>query len=1114
MPPFPRTPKRKRLLTILALSLAARAYPQTLSDQFLNPPASANPWVYWYFMEGSMTREGLRADLEAMKAAKLGGGIMLEVNIGIPKGPVRYMSPEWRDLIGNALHEADRLGLGIDFGTGPGWCGSGGPWVKPDDAMQHLVASETTVSGPSHFVGRLPQPKPRLPFFGLGSLSTELKKEWETYYRDEVVLAMPAVSTSGLADLDEKSLVYRAPYSSQPGVKPFLEPEKATGQAIPAGKVIDLTGRMKPDGTLDWKAPAGKWTILRFGRTLTGSTTRPAPDAGLGFETDKFETTGITHHFASFLDAILAESTPRNPGRGLTALHWDSWEMGSQNWSPHFRSLFRKARGYDPLKYLPILAGKIVDSAAISERFLWDLRQTAQELVIQNHLGTIKRVAHENGLGVSVEPYDMNPTSDLALGGVADEPMCEFWSKGYGFHTEFSCFEAVSIAHTMGRPVVGAEAFTADDGDGWLQHPASMKEQGDWALANGINKFYFHRYQHQPALNDYPGMTMGPYGVHWERTQTWWDMVPAYHTYLARCQHLLRQGLPVADILYLAPEGAPNAFRAPSSATIGELPDRRGYNFDGCAPEALLARASVKDGRITFPDGMSYRLLVLPRFPTMTPALLRKVASLVAEGATVVGNPPSASPSLSGYPASDREVQRLAKTLWATGRYGKGRVIRDLQANVEPAPLPPLHDALWIWESVGNPAQSAAPGKRRFVREFNLPADRAIASASITLTADNVFWLSVNQADGAYGSDFHNVQTIDIRKHLRVGPNRLDVQVENQGPDANPAGLIGALEIKFTDGGTLRITTDSHWQVGGSPAKDLGPWTMAPWSLSAIVPPRPLYPSYEVTSRLLSTMGVAPDLESGDTLRYSHRRTKDADLYFVANRQSSELRKVATFRTSGWQPEWWDPGTGECRPLPQFTVAGGRTSVPLRLAGFESGFVVFRRSGTPAPGENFPEMATVSTIETPWLVDFDPRFGGPASVPFDHLVDWRDRKEDAIRHFSGKSVYRTTFDGDVGDVLSLGKVANMASVRLNGRDLGVVWCSPWTVRIPKGTLRPTGNVLEVTVANLWVNRLIADSGLPPTERVTKTTWSPYRPDSPLIESGLLGPVTLQSWKAP
>ncbi len=169
-------------------------------------------------------------------------------------------------------------------------------------------------------------------------------------------------------------------------------------------------------------------------------------------------------------------------------LHIDSWEMGAQNWTAKFREEFQRRRGYDPLRYLPVMTGRVVESLEISERFLWDLRQTAQELVIENHAQHLKTLAHRHGFGLSIEPYDMNPCADLSLGGVADVPMCEFWAQGYGFNTAFSCIEAVSIAHTLGRPIVAAESFTSDSKEAWRLHPGIMKPQADWAFCMGINR--------------------------------------------------------------------------------------------------------------------------------------------------------------------------------------------------------------------------------------------------------------------------------------------------------------------------------------------------------------------------------------------------------------------------------------------------------------------------------------------------------------------------------------------------------------------------------------------------------------------------------------------------
>ncbi|MGD0781700.1 MAG: glycosyl hydrolase, partial [Candidatus Aminicenantales bacterium] len=601
------------LLALIGLAFACRPAGPDPSDPlaagFAAPPDSARPWVYWMWMDGNLTREGITADLEAMRNAGLGGVIICEVNVGVPRGPVEFMSPEWRKLFAHVVREAERLGLQITLNAGPGWTGSGGPWIKPEQSMQHIVAASVEVSGPSRYDAVLPRPQRRPAYFGDRGLPAALQKAMTEFYRDVAVVAFPTpASGASIADIDEKALYIREPYSSKPGVRPFL-PAPADYPALPAGsaadssRMLDLTSRLAADGRLTWDVPAGRWTILRFGRTATGANTRPAPIPGLGLECDKFDKAALDAQYDAFVRALLREIGPRRTDgqAGWTMLHIDSWEMGSQNWTAAFREEFRRRRGYDLLRYLPAIAGRFVDGAEVSERFLWDLRQTAQELILENHALYLKELGRRDGFGLSIEPYDMTPLADLTLGTAADVPMGEFWL--YGFNTAHSVIEVSGLAHTNGKRIMAAESFTSDDDEAWRAYPGSVKALGDWALAAGVNRIVFHRYQNQAGLALKPGMTMGPYGVHWERTQTWWDMVPAFHRYLSRCQLMLRQGLPVADICYLAAEGAPQAFRAPESALRGAPPDRRGYNFDACAPETLSAAARVQDGRIVFSDG-------------------------------------------------------------------------------------------------------------------------------------------------------------------------------------------------------------------------------------------------------------------------------------------------------------------------------------------------------------------------------------------------------------------------------------------------------------------------------------------------------------------------------
>jgi hypothetical protein len=1012
-----------------------------LAKGFNRPPDSARPWVYWMWMDGNLTREGITADLEAMNSAGIGGAIVMEVNVGIPRGPVEFMSPEWRKLFQHVVAEAERLGLEITLNAGPGWTGSGGPWVRPEQSMQHIVASATELAGPKHFEGILPRPERRPAFFGDGLLPPNLEKAKNDFYRDVAVLAFPTpAGASAIVDIDEKALYVRAPYSSQPGVKPFLPapadfPEPPPGSTVDPSRIVDLSDRLAADGRLVWDIPEGTWTILRFGRTSTGANTRPAPVPGLGLECDKLDKAALDAHFDAFIGTILRDlgHLQSSAGAGWTMLHIDSWEMGAQNWTAAFRREFRRRRGYDLLRYLPAVTGRVVESLEVSERFLWDLRQTVQELILENHAGYLKELGRRHGFGLSIEPYDMTPCADMSLGTVADVPMGEFWL--YGFNTFHSVIEAVSLAHTCGRSVVGAEAFTSSDAERWQAHPGSMKALGDWALAAGINRFVFHRYQHQPWADLRPGMTMGPYGVHWERTQTWWDMAHAYHTYLARCQFMLRQGLPVADVCYLVAEGAPQVFRAPASATSGDPPDRLGYNFDGCAPETLLNRVSVKDGKLVLPDGMSYRVLVLPERETMTPALLRRVKALVEAGATVIGPRPRKSPGLSGYPNCDAQVKNLADKLWGDidgervteHPFGKGRV---------------------VWERA--------------------PRTGLRASEDAPATAP--------------------------------APNQLDK-------------------------GTC--------EVGSPPLSQ---------------PEQ--YGDFVTSVRVLDRMGVPPDFASEPRLRYTHRRDKDMDIYFVANPEGRAVSAECRFRVSGRRPELGDAVTGEIRELPEFVEIKSRISVPLRFVAYQSFFIVFRKPvpGGKNSGRNFPELSGDAELGGSWEVSFDPKWGGPASIEFPHLEDWSLRPEEGIKFYSGQATYRKIFDlptaiaellerrsdkEDSGLWLDLGVVKNLARVQLNGHDLGVAWCPPWRLEITE-VVKPKGNRLEITVANLWPNRLIGDELQPPdTEygkegnlaswpdwllkgeprpspgRAAFATWRHFTEDSPLLPSGLIGPVILQ-----
>lgn len=924
------------LLCVLAFSGLLQARSAPLSDLeagFARPPAEARPWVFWHWNNANVTSNGLTADLEAMQRAGIGGAIVLDVmeRFAPPRGTAEFMSSEWRSLFQFTVQEGARLGLEIGMANGPGWNGSSGPWITPELSMQKLVYTNVSVSGPARFSASVPQPNIN-PRKG-DALDSEI--HFQSFYRDVQLVAFPATSNN----------------------------------IAPRSAVVDLSGRLGADGRLDWEVPPGEWIIQRIGVTSTGASTRPPVVGGNGLECDKLSKAALEVHFTNMIGRLATAAGPL-AGKTFTSTLIESWEAGWQNWTPRMREEFQQRRGYDPLPWLTCVAEGVservrtnntawntnryfrsFDSVALSDRFRWDYEQTLAEMLAENYVGHMTELAHQRGLNLKMEGYDLPFGDEATYTARADEPMSEFWTskaawaKGFNEH---KAAQMASVAHVYGKKIVGAESFTSDEREKWTLHPALIKALGDAQLAYGVNRFMFHRYAHQPYLDRAPGATMGPWGLHYERTQTWWEMSGAWHEYLARCQFLLRQGLFVADLLYLRPEIPNQTYFTPNP------PVPNGYRHDEISAEALLTRVTVQDGRLTLPDGMSYRVLVLPPVQTMTPELAAKIKALVNAGATVVAttDAPKASPSLANYPQCDAQVAQTTKAIW------------------------------------GN-------------------------------------------TDGR-----------NVTQHTS-GKGRL---------------------------------------IWGEPLE-----------------------------KALPEMKVVPDFASQAKLNWIHRRTPDAEIYFIANPATNSVTAECAFRTR-LDAEIWNPETGEQNRIPA-RQNEEQTWLTLTLGPADSTFVIFRRNARKLSLVENPTHL-VATIGSPWTVSFNPRWGGPAKATFPQLISWTDSTNAGIKYYSGPATYRTTFTAaksvankNTRYFLELSEVAVMARVKVNGQDCGVAWRAPFRVEVSKA-LKPGENQLEIEVANLWPNRLIGDAALPEQERVTWSSWQPYKPGDALLKSGLLGPVRL------
>jgi len=1087
----------RRWLVLLSFLLVLRlgAAETDLDQQFQSPPDSAKPRTWWHWVSGNVSSEGITADLQAMKDIGLGGCQIFTVDQSTIHGPVKFMSPEWRGFMKQALGEADQLGLQVSIEGCDGWCESGGPWIKPEQGMQHVVWTERNATGGGEIALDLPQPPATRGFYediallafptlkgddlplpaklecsvtnldagklldgqpetGVDfSIKRNSELEFDLTYDQPVTcrsltissdlvlmravgeleasmdgvtftpagaITLSGVSTfppvtgthfrlkyphvgTGEFHVSEISLggarfdSYAARVGMQPRRDiPFTNDMLQAAEMINPKKIVDLTGKT------NWNAPSGRWTLVRIGHTGTGATTHPSTTPGL--ECDKLSRASVRYQFEQMFGPIIADS-PEEPGRALDSILLDSWECGCENWTTLLPQDFSQRRGYEMAPWLAAFTGRVVKDEDLTQKFLWDLRRTTADLLTENHYGVVQEYAHEHKMGFYSEAPGIGlPTvaDDLACKGRTDVPMGEFWvNRSYEDNID-DPKEAASAAHIYGKTVVATESFTSTANTAsWSNDPYGLKQLGDFEFCNGVNRFIFHRYAHQPWNDRKPGMSMGPWGINFERSNTWWKQGSAWIEYLARCEYLLQQGRFMADALYFYGEGA--AAGVSHRDLKPALPD--GYDYDVCNAEILMGQTSVENGEIVLKSGMRYRVLVLPYNDRMTLPLLTQIGKLVHDGATVYGPKPVKSPSLAD---KDGAVKKLAGKIWG-------------------------------------------------------------------------------DCDG----------------------------------------------IKAT----------SHRYGGGRVC----------WG-----------------EPLAGSLPAAPDFSASQPdVKFIHRHTDAAEIYFISNQQKAERTVDCTFRVAGKVPELWHPDSGVKETIAMYHATNGCTTLPVHFDPIGSAFVVFRgpdagtdpvvsvqHDGQPlftdsnevanvpvataqgigltvwAGGDYEIKLASGKTlseqlnnfplpidVDGDWSLSFPPKLGAPETAAFDHLMSWTESTNDGVKYFSGSATYEkdveipaeyipASYIGTVHKLfLDLGAVKNLAEVTLNDKPLGVLWKEPFRVDITDAAQAGT-NKLEIRVTNLWPNRMIGDQKLPEDQRITWASVQPYKSDSPLLPSGLLGPVRI------
>jgi hypothetical protein len=451
-------------------------------------------------------------------------------------------------------------------------------------------------------------------------------------------------------------------------------------------EIQDISASMSSDGTLDWSAPDGWWTVLRFGYTVTDARVSTSSGEWKGRVIDYLSRDAFDLYWNQVVDPLLAAAGSLK-GTVLKQLETDSWECGGMNWSPGFADDFKKYRRYDPIPWLPVVAGKIVQSRQASNSFLADLRKTLGDCVADNHYAVFAQYAHEHGLQIQPEsggPH-AGPLDAIKNFGKSDIIMAEFWSASPhrpNPENRFFVKQAASAAHIYGRQIVAAESFTTI-GLHWNDVPwKHMKPSMDHEFCSGLNRIFFHTFTCSPPEMGIPGQEYFA-GTHVNPQVTWWNHSYPLMQYINRCQYMFQQGRFVADVLYYYGDHVPNIARLKEDDPAGVLP---GYDYD-ITDEVILAKLKVLGGRIQIPGGPSYHLLAMPDHGVLSLEALEKMNELLRQGGTVLCPPSRRLVSLVGGLEARLRFEQLADQLWGevSGKKGQravgsGRLIWGITA--------------------------------------------------------------------------------------------------------------------------------------------------------------------------------------------------------------------------------------------------------------------------------------------------------------------------------------------------------------------------------------------------------------------------------------------------
>ena len=915
------------------------------------------------------------------------------------------------------------------------------------------------------------------------------------------------------------------------------EPELPEDLCIDPSGVRDISEHLLPDGRLQWAAPEGKWTIVRIGHTTTEEEVAAAPDAAHGLECDKFSKSAVDLHFTKSLQPLF-DRLGSLVGTAFSALSIDSWEAGKQNWTALFPPYFQDKRGYDLRPYVLAMTGRVVGSVVRSSQFLFDIRRTQAQMLAENYYGHFQARCHERGLKLHAEPYGDGTFESLQVAEHLDVTMAEFWVR-YTYGARSYIDLASGATHTLGQSIAASEAFTgAPLTSRWTGHPYALKAEGDRMYCGGINRFVFHTFVHQPHPTAKPGMTMGPFGTHFDRNTTWMDEDTGWIRYLSRMQLLLQSGEPVADICYLKSEepssGVPDA-------RSGKLAVPAGFAVDVVSADSVMQHATVQDRRVSFRAGMSYRCMILPPLVSITPELLRRVSDLVRDGMTLITSAiPSNSPSLEKQPQADTGIAHLTSEIWGdldgkTKRqrtYGQGTVFLTSSVEETFRTIGLLSDFEYSADSEG--ADILFQHRRiqgddvYLVSNQRRRSEQVVCSFRVTEGRPELW-----DADhgGCNGAPFCKVEGGRTQLRLGLEPSASILVIFRRNLVRHPevsvlrgGRLLADSEMirspRVSDGDLTDSFCLSIWAQPETYAMPNAGFLAIPEEgtavygaghcIAGIAAGQNGVRVYERSSGPARVVLQSEQPISGWTHIAVVYRYRQPHLYIngvevaAGKTSDSTVHPARDCKSSGEPPRYFEgnmmppelTGVLSSEELRRIALAGPPApELPhglsldrnlkgklLAIAWTPGTYQLFE--GTQKRTLRVDAALSPAVLDGPWGLRLPAHAGAPRTITLPTLIALNQHDDFDVQHFSGTVTYSTTFNVEAKQLeknrrlfLDLGRVDVVGRVRVNGQLAGTLWKPPYRLPVTD-FLRFGENRLEVDVTTLWPNRLIGDESLP------------------------------------